>query len=324
MKNLFYFLFALLTACHSSPEKIKGIAFQAPDKKISLQQFSSLQRIYPNWVAFSPTMFGGNIEEPQLIALPHQPWGVTPNGLNQCKKQADSLHLQVMIKPKIWFNYGLYSGSLKLETWEQWEMEYQKYILQQARTAQEMQVHLFCVGNEFREHVKHRPQYWEALIDSVRQVFKGKVTYAASWDNYQHIPFWHKLDFIGINAYFSLSMGLEIKEHELLNKWEIYTKQMEQVSQKHQKQILFTEYGYRNIKGNTLQPWSKHSSGDIDNKAQEQAYTYLYQQVWDKPWFAGGFLQQWHYEDNLDPKSDNGYSPQNKPAEKVVMNWYGR
>ena len=33
----------------------------------------------------------------------------------------------------------------------------------------------------------------------------GKLTYAENWDQYHKIPFWGKLDYVGIDVYFSLN-----------------------------------------------------------------------------------------------------------------------
>ena len=55
--------------------------------------------------------------------------------------------------------------------------------------------------NERRKKIK---KYWIELIQKVRAVYQGQLTYAANYDNYQEVDFWEHLDFIGINAYFPL------------------------------------------------------------------------------------------------------------------------
>ena len=55
--------------------------------------------------------------------------------------------------------------------------------------------------NERRKLVQ---KSWVELIEKVRTVYSGKLTYAANYDNYQDVGFWNHLDFIGINAYFPL------------------------------------------------------------------------------------------------------------------------
>jgi hypothetical protein len=39
----------------------------------------------------------------------------------------------------------------------------------------------------------------------IRKIYTGKLTYAANWDDFDKVPFWKELDYIGIDAYFPLS-----------------------------------------------------------------------------------------------------------------------
>jgi hypothetical protein len=36
----------------------------------------------------------------------------------------------------------------------------------------------------------NRPKYWQELILEIRKVYKGKLTYAANWDEFKRVPFW--------------------------------------------------------------------------------------------------------------------------------------
>lgn len=327
MKFLFWtiLLSGILSCTLSGQEKINGISFEAPDKEIDYSQFSHITRVNANWVALIPYVFGGNIKEPVLVQYnSHQWWGETEQGISKCIKYADSAGLNTMIKPQIWFSRGEFTGKLNLENWNAWEKSYSEYILTFAKLAQKNKVKLFCIGTELGFHVKSRPIYWKKLILEVKKVYKGKITYAANWDNYQEVSFWNELDFIGVDAYFPLTNGKHFIQDEIDQKWEMYAKKLRDISSLENRKILFTEYGYRNIKGNTFQPWNSNGSKEIDNMAQEKALENLYLRFWEKPWFAGGFLWKWHYQDNMNPESHTGYSPQHKPAEKVVKQYYSK
>ena len=40
-------------------------------------------------------------------------------------------------------------------------------------------------------------------------------------------------------------------------------------------------------------------------------------------WFAGGFLWKWHVNDlKAGGLTNNNYTPQNKPVESIIKNWY--
>ena len=59
--------------------------------------------------------------------------------------------------------------------------------------AEEEKVDIFCIGTELEKFIEHRPAYWRELIAEVRKVYKGKLTYAANWDEYKRVPFWDAL-----------------------------------------------------------------------------------------------------------------------------------
>jgi hypothetical protein len=58
---------------------------------------------------------------------------------------------------------------------------------------------LFCFGTELGNAIAKRPQYWSQLIVKIRK-YTGKLTYAANWDDFDKVPFWKELDYIGIDA----------------------------------------------------------------------------------------------------------------------------
>jgi len=61
-------------------------------------------------------------------------------------------------------------------------------------------------------------QEWKKLIQNIRKIYSGQLTYAANFDNYQNIAFWEDLDVMGINAYFKLrTLEQETKIQESLS-----------------------------------------------------------------------------------------------------------
>ena len=69
-------------------------------------------------------------------------------------------------------------------SWRKWEDSYRSYILHFALLADSMKVQLFCFGTELGNTVNERPNFWSSLIDTIKKVYYGKLTYAANWDDY--------------------------------------------------------------------------------------------------------------------------------------------
>ena len=74
--------------------------------------------------------------------------------------------------------------------------------------------------------------------------------------------------------------------------WQPLKKEIHQLSTKHNKKILFTEYGYQSKNYSALEPWDHSKSRTVNLKGQENALSAIYNQFWTEHWFAGGFLME--------------------------------
>jgi hypothetical protein len=120
--------------------------------------------------------------------------------------------------------------------------------------------------------------HWLNLISKTREEFSGKLSYAANFDNYQEVDFWHALDFIGINAYFPLrephsDFVRDSLYSELKSGWDKVFNEIERFRIRDslpEKPILFTELGYLFKENCTLQPWTGFgfSVAGIDSNEQ--------------------------------------------------------
>ena len=182
---------------------MNGVSFVAPPNEFTENPFSSIVKINANWVAIMPYAFTkGNTPE-VLFDNERQWWGEKTNGTIKTIELAKQKNLQILLKPHVWVRGQGWTGDFVLNTddeWEKWEMAYTSYILNHARIADSMNVEAFCIGLEFKNVVKDRPEFWSDLIKKIRAIYNGKLTYASNWDNYQNVTFWDKLDFIGIDA----------------------------------------------------------------------------------------------------------------------------
>lgn len=299
--------------------KIKGMNLEAPRKPVSDACFVELKDLGNEWVALIPYAFIGG--EAGLVQFNHerQWWGEKDEGIRSVASMARTHSQKVMIKPHVWiWNQGWpgeYAPATEDE-WQTWESSYRDYILHFARLAQESEAELFCIGTEFRKTATLRPEYWVQLIDEVREIYDGQLTYAANWDNYQNISFWDKLDFIGIDAYFPLFNDQSVDQ--LKSDWDPLKIEMKSISERYDIPVLFTEFGYRSVEGAANGHWETEQAPLSDPNAQALAYKALFTAVWNEPWFAGGFAWKWHMETPSDNKLKTGFTPQKKPAEEAI------
>ena len=184
---------------------------------------------------------------------------------------------------------------------------------------------VFCLGTEFSNFAMSRPSYWLGLIDTVRSIYAGKITYAANWDVYDDIVFWNKLDYIGVDAYFPISEEQTPSVDVVEASWlEDVLPTMEEVSDNFGKQVIFTEFGYRSVDYAGKEPWNSEADGNVNLEAQQNAYHGMFNAFDQVHWFEGGFVWKWHVDQAAaGGEADDNFTPQNKPAASFLNTIYG-
>jgi len=305
--------------------KINGVSFVATNHKIESKHLTPVNKLNANWITVMPFGFLSK-DSPKVKYNSSYQWsGETLEGIKQTIKLAHSQNIKVMLKPHIWMRH-LWVGDLKFDNEKDWlifEASYQDYILEFAKIAESLDVGIFAIGVEAKKSVIERPQFWSDLIDTVRTVFSGKLTYAANWDNYTNVTFWNKLDYIGIDAYFPIASEKTPTYESCYAGWLNHYNAIKRLSYATEKKVIFTEFGYRNIDFTALEPWNEAGNDTYNSLAQENAYRAIFTRFWGEPWFMGGFLWKWFpNHDNSGGLKNNRFTPQNKPVEQLIRQVY--
>lgn len=330
MKKIGFLIFCLLQlACTSQPvPKINGVSFVASGKPATQENVTSIEKVNANHAAVMPFGFIRAINTPTVIFNSERQWfGETEKGASQ---YIDLLHkngISVMLKPQLWIMGGEFTGTLSMETEQDWkvlENTYREFIITYAKLADAKKVAIFCIGTELEQFIAHRPEYWKQLITEVKQLYNGQLTYAANWDEYTQTPFWEALDYIGIDAYFPLSEEQTPSVESLKIRWQKWKQEMAAFSKEKSTPIIFTEFGYRSIDYTTKIPWSSHrQEGQVNLKAQVNATKAIIDEFWSEKWFVGGYVWKWFIDHkNSGGVMDNRFTPQNKPAENTIRELY--
>lgn len=308
--------------------KINGVSFVASRDSVKQKNIDPLLNINANYAAIMPFGFIKNLEHPELIYNSQRQWfGESLNGAEQYVKLLHNNNIKTMMKPQIWVLQGEFTGNIQMNSEEAWlelENSYRDFILDYAKMAEKQKIEIFCIGTELEKFIEHRPQYWRELIVEVQNVYSGKLTYAANWDEYKRVPFWDALDYIGVDAYFPVAESLTPSIDETKLGFEKWRSELKSFSEKENKKILFTEYGYRSVDYSGKEPWkSDRSMNSVNLQAQTNLLEGMYQSIWSEEWFAGGFLWKWFIaHDKVGGENDSQFTPQNKAAEAVVKKYY--
>ena len=252
-------------------------------------------------------------------------------------KAAHANGLDIVFKPNLSGLDGTISHSLAPGDVAAFFSSYKAEVVHLAGIAEQGDVGTFAIGNEMSS--LSGPQYegyWRDIISSVRSVYSGDITYAAATDEASKVSFWDDLDIIGVNTYPPLTASKEPTVGELVNAWNevpfnpYYARAFDHQSPvdflhslatDHGKQVLMTEVGYRSIDGTAINPGGGSSKAPPDAAEQADAYN-AFMQVWGTQggsWLKG--VQFWQWDLSNQP-NETGYSPQHKPAEQVVEQYF--
>lgn len=272
--------------------------------------------------------------------------------MGQAITEAQSLGLKVFLKPQLAAfdpyhntNQNMCNPDLIVSNPSAFFIAYKSYILQWAELAQQYNVSILSIGNEMGAVTKPEyTYYWNDIIDSIRQVYTGKLTYSAltntvseRWNEVNHVTFWNKLDYIGAGIYPNFDgitdsdmTGTVDKFNEGWDKLN-YDDMMAKLATTYNKKVIFTETGVSSFTGSGGGGLTDYKIGNPNTKTDwdHQANWYKsFFETWSgdgKPeWLEGMFF--WNNNpDNVGDASSlwykNNYDIYGKTAEKVIASY---
>ena len=245
-----------------------------------------------------------------------------------------------MLKPQISFQLLGFDfwGDFKASSDEQWleiEASFKTLLLAYAATsATNPEVKILCIGNELSNFTRLRPVFFKNVALEIKRKYPNlKLTYAANWDEYEHITFWESVDYIGINPYFPLVKKDTPSVVDIQNAYKSIKTKLSNLSAVENKPILFTEYGFRSINFAAWKAWELPdfitNQSAYNPTAQINGYQAFFDTFWEENWVAGGFFWVWEIVRQVD--IDNGneatylnsdWSINYKPVLNVIKSVY--
>ncbi|KRR02995.1 glycoside hydrolase family 113 [Bradyrhizobium valentinum] len=308
-------------------------AFVASSAFAAMQAIASTNA---NSIELAPRLFMQTRTSNDVVADPNK----TESDANilQAMANAGALGLSVTLKPMVSALDGSLAYVLNPNDPAAFFASYKNQMVHMADIAEQAGVSMLVIGNELGKlsGPEYR-SYWVDLIDSIRAVFQGEITYAAATDEAINVSFWDKVDVIGINAYPPLTTKTDPTVEEMVNAWnsmstdDYWAKVMNHMSPvdffhslalQYDKQVFFTETGYRSVDGTNISPGGWADSTTQDVQEQHDAFNAFFQ-VWGSEggsWFRGASIWNWDTNNKYSPI---GYSPEGKPAQGLITEWYG-
>lgn len=243
-------------------------------------------------------------------------------------RHAKSKNLRVVLMPIVLLdNPGNdWRGTLTPENWDNWFESYTAMMERFAYIAQGTGVDVLVVGSELVSS-QEKDKLWRVLIRQIRQIYKGQLTYSSNWDRYQTIKFWDQLDLIGMNSYWKLGKDNTVQVAEIEGYWREIQGALLPFIKEQGKPLLFLEAGWCSLSNAAHEPWDyTRKEHPVDLELQKRMYEAFFNAWHGNPLLGGFMMWEWSPGDPDWRNEDytKGYTPEGKPAEKVLREWLAK
>ncbi len=278
-----------------------------------------------NWVSLTPFGRIWSISPSEINMDFEAPYEENRRAVHRMVQQAHARGIKVLIIPHLWSETGGWRGEIDFEDREGWatyQAAYHEFVLNWAKDAALAGADAFSVGVECKSWSGRFGGYWRGLIDDVRDVYPGLLTYSANWDEADNVLFWDKLDLVGVNAFYPLADHEGATDAEYLEGARQQMQNVAAMAETLEMPVLFVEVGYTTRPDAAVEPWlwpDGMSDVVVDEREQARALDAMFHAFLPERWFSGFFI--WRYYANLDDVSQEapwGFSPHAKLAAEVL------
>ena len=241
-------------------------------------------------------------------------------------QQAHARGLRVILIPHLWVETGGWRGEVDPQSiagWKAYRESYRRFLLAWAKDAADFGVDALSIGVECVSWSGRYGAYWTDLIDRVRALFPGPLTYSANWDEVDNVLFWDQLDWIGVNAFYPLAAADNAPYTSYVEGATRAVRGLATLSELHDKPVMLMEIGYTTRENAAVQPWlwpDHMQDVRVDEWEQARALSALMTAVAMEPKLLGFLV--WRYYAHLDDVSQEapwGFSTYGKLADHVLQ-----
>jgi hypothetical protein len=223
--------------------------------------------------------------------------------------------LRVILKPMINLLDGasrayinFFDNDVPFEpSWSDWFKNYTKFILHMAEIAEETGCSILSVGCDLVQSERRETQ-WRELVDSVKKVYSGFLTYNTGKYQEDRVSWWDAVDVISSSGYYA--------PEDLANQ----LGRIKKVVAEYQKPFLFLEAGCPSRAGASSCPGKSEGMAPVSVREQSEYYKKLFSVTKDLSWFNGFGLWNWPLQiyGKTMAQFDDGYCVYGKEAQEII------
>lgn len=289
----------------------REIPFTEPPTRESLERMAAAGATHVVLVAF--------LEQPTLDAVrPDRGAQVTDEQLNAAVRTARDVGLEVMLKPQLLVD-GSWAGEIDPPSVPEWFDGYRDHLIHYAEIAAREGVRALVIGTEMAS--LGDATEWERVIADIRQVYGGKLTYAAhNVEGIRQFESWDLLDAVGVTLYPSYGVAADRKTvrrriYDVLNELERATSEL-------WLPVWILEIGHPSATGSMSRPWDWRRLDDPGVAPAPELQAMVLEE-WTNALTGMHAVDSvsvwsWYNDTGAGGTEDTGYTVQNKPAEPLL------
>lgn len=285
------------------------------------QSLDSMAFMQVNAVAIVPYSFMRSANQVRTIPIARQAGSENDEAVLYTHFSVQDRGWYSLLKPQIWLR-GAWPGAIEFNTQAEWDHFfdcYYRWIRHYAMLAEVYHFEAFCIGTELVKATLGHEAKWRRMIQQVRGIYRGTLTYAANWgEEFEQLAFWDAFDVIGLNGYYPLAEADSVSDSALLAGTRAIMSMATETAQRTGKPVWFTEIGYRSIEAPWQHPHAEAGDRKASNEDQARAYAAFLEAVQESPEVRGFFWWKWPSYLEYSRPGDRGYSPAGKPAAEVL------
>ncbi|APR80513.1 Hypothetical protein A7982_05860 [Minicystis rosea] len=300
-----------------------GVGYGSPAFERTLDE---AKRSGATWISLTPFGRTWNLKPTGIDLTFEAPFKDNRRAVLTAIKQAHARGLKVFLVPHLWVETGEWRALIDPgddAAWARWIAAYRAFLLTWAGVAAEGSAEMLSVGVELRSWVTTpRARSMITLIDEVRRVYPGLLTYSANWDDVEDTLILGAVDLIGINAFYPLADRDGAGPTELAEGGRRVAAKIDALARALDKPVVLTEIGYTTRPNPAIRPWEwpdAMTDVHVDQRAQAEAYAALIAPFLESRTFAGFFVWRYYADpDDVSQEAEWGFSPRGKLAELVL------
>jgi hypothetical protein len=278
------------------------------------QALADAKRNGANAIAIVPFFWQAGPENADLV----RGKDMSDDELRAAIRDGHALGLAVVVKPQVWVPRS-WAGAVAMTSagaWTQWFANYRTQLDRIALIAAQEKADMLAIGTEL-VGTSREPQ-WNDLIGEVRALYSGSLVYFAhNLDEAEAVPFWRRLDAIGVTLYPPLGRDADRIGH--LATIDEAASRLDALSARMGKPVIVGEIGLRSAKGAAAKPWeSTEERASLPDVTLQADVLADWLAILDRPSVRGVLIWRWLTDPNAGGRDDTDFTVQGKPAERVL------